>query len=215
MLLEAYRNTRKLNERSALVWVLAKVGGNETAKAFIFTLTEEFKGAKLVGDEGGSLGSEEAVMQTIAGCLGLLATRSDVAWDYLKGATEPTFWQRIVGWNSSTGREIIGLMTASAIQSVGMANRDGVREILQKLKERTPSDIAGPRFARRVFDGDIVQAAFYADLRQEKGDDDFYRWLLDMPRDQFDADGAYGRWTAVKGADWRAWYDARLAAESR
>ena len=212
-LLEAYRRTSKLTERSGLVWVLAHVGSEETAKAFIFTLTQEFKGAKLVADEGGTRGSEAGVMQTIVDCMGLLATRSDTAWEYVKQGTEPSYWQQSVSWTSSTGGEIYGLLAASAIQSVGMANRPDVRQTIDNLKARPPLDVGVPVSMRRVFDGDVMQAAFYADLREEKGDASFYRRLVDAPRDQFDASGDFGRWVAGKGREWDTWYKARLAAE--
>jgi hypothetical protein len=205
-LLAAYQSA-PLSNRTALVWTLAGIGGDETAKAFIHTLREEFAGKQLVADEGGSLGNEEAVMQAIANALGLVASRSEIANNFVRQAIQPTFWQETVKWQSSTGKEINGLLTSSTIQGLGMTDRADIPQLLLQLKDSLPTDTTVPSRLRRSFAGDVVQAEYYLNQRTQLGNAAFYKWFLDLERDTFDADGSYRKWTATSGgAEWKQWY---------
>jgi hypothetical protein len=209
-LLAAYRNTASLPDRTGYIWVLAHVGGDETAKAFIATLSSEFANKRLSADEAPASNNEEPVMQSLAWSMGLLAQRSRVADDFLHLSTEPAFWQGVVKWTSSTGKEVYGLLASSAIQGLGLAGRPEDLGRLERFKTSLPRDVPLPAELRRTFEGDIVQAAFYADMLRQKGSEGLYRWLLDVPSDEYDADGSYGRWEqSTNGAAWNAWYKAQ------
>lgn len=215
-LLKTFRGTTNLTERTALIWVLSRVGGEETAKAFIHTLTEEFKGRTLSAEEAGSGGNEETVMQTIAFCMGFLGSRSKIASDFLVQAKDPSFWEKNIGWTSSTGKEVYGLLASSAIQAIGIMDRQDVADLLQKMKAHPPQDIPLPQNLRRTFEGGVMDAAFYHDMVQERGADGFYRWFLDRSDDVVDPDGSYRRWMATtNGLEWKKWYEQRTAEESK
>jgi hypothetical protein len=209
-LLVIYQNTPLAN-RTALVWALAAVGSNATAKAFIHTLREEFTGKTLVADEGGSHANEEAVMETIVTALGFVASRSDLANDFLHNAIQPEFWQGVATWHSSTGQEIYGLLTSSAVQALGLDERGDISELLQQFRNNPPTDNTVPPHLRRSFAGDVVQAAYYMERRSQIGSPAFHAWFLDHERDVFDADGSYRKWIANgSGASWNQWYQEQI-----
>ena len=206
-LLEAYRKTTSLPERTGLIWVLAGIGGDETAKAFISTLTSEFAGKRLTADQAPASSNEEPIMQLLAYSMGFLAQRSVVAEDFLHQSTDPAFWQGVVKWISPTGQDVYGIMASSAIQALGLTGRPHDLALIERFKTSSPQDVVTSPQLSRTFEGDVVEAAFYADQLRALGNAGGYCWLLDRSADEFDADGAFARWRqTTNGAAWNTWY---------
>jgi hypothetical protein len=207
LLLEAYRKM-DLRERTGIIWVLARIGGEQTVTAFIYTLTEEFKGRTLSGFENRT-NNEVAVMEAISHCMGFLAQREDKAWKFLHESIEPSYWQKAILWKSSMGNDAYGILAGNSIAGLGMSGRTAVPEMLQQLKKSPPVDTTTPPDLRGGFDGAILQAAYYYDLLQLKGKDGFHAWFSGIS-DVFDADGSWARWKATtNGAAWKKWADQR------
>jgi hypothetical protein len=209
LLLDEYVKTERLTDRIGLIWVLAHIGGEQTSTKFIHTLTDEFNGRVLKGDEVHHTENEVGVMETITFCMGFLAQRDDKAWNFLQKAIDPSYWKNSITWRSSMDLEIHGMLTESSIDALGISSRPEVPQLLQSLRQSPPKEVDIPDHLKRGFEGAIMQAAYYYDLLKEKGGVEFNN-RFSRVTDVFDADGSWGRWiTTPNGAEWQKWFDQR------
>lgn len=166
-----YRSRTNLLDRRELTRVLGVVGNEETVRLFVRCLLNEQAG-KSFKEEDTQIGRDpEVVLWTTVTSLGVLASRHDSAFEFLKRAIRPEYWSAAINWQSQFGDSNVGLMTDWAIQALGNTGRAEAREILAGLLRNppTPWPPAGQNKRQRTFEGAIISAAYMLDRIEEVG----------------------------------------------
>jgi len=85
-------------DRYGVTWALGLVGDEQTVDLFARALTNDFQGKTLTGRRSNVLQTEENALEGTIYALGLLGSQYDSAFDFLVGATEPSFWAQHKNW---------------------------------------------------------------------------------------------------------------------
>ncbi len=170
---QCYRSRTNLLDRKDLTRVLCVIGNEETVQLFIRCLLDEQAG-KVFREEDSELGRDpEVVLWSTITSLGVLASRHDSAFNFLKGAIRPEYWSAAINWQSQYGDDNVGLVTNWSIQALGNTGRAEARDILSGLLKNppTPWPPGMPKQKQRTFEGAIFTAAYLLDLIDEVGMD--------------------------------------------
>jgi hypothetical protein len=162
VLLKLYRNARRPAATERLAGVLAVIGNEQVAAVFCEALTNRYAGKRLRDLDAG-------VLFSLPEKLGVLARKSDVAFEFLKQGVERSFWERYSLWRARTVPDTwrMGLLRGSCIRGLGLSGRPAVTELLDQLHERsTNSDFDRGDKVGRAFSG----AAFHYDMILVKGE---------------------------------------------
>jgi len=95
---------------------LAYIGNVEVVTNFMRLLTNNFKGKEITLEE------ETTYLETIE-ALGLLASRYEAAYDFLKKGVTHAFWQTNTFFSSPGGYELPGQLIAASIRGLGYSGR--------------------------------------------------------------------------------------------
>lgn len=172
---KCYRDRTNLLDRLELTRVLGVMGNEETVRLFIRCVLEEQNG-KIFTEQDAQVGrNQELVLWSTVTSLGMLASRSDTAFDFLKRTIRPEYWSAAINWQSHYGDDSVGLMTNWAIQALGNTGRQEARLILTELlrNQPTPWPPGLPRNRQRTFEGAIISAAYMLDRIDELGMENF------------------------------------------
>lgn len=168
---QCYRARTNPLDRMELTRVLAAIGNEETVQLFIHCLNEEQAGKVFKEQEAGIEQDPEFALWSTVTALGVLASKSDMAFEFLKRSVRPEYWNTAINWQSHRGDRSAGLMTDWAIQAVGNTGRREAREILTELLRNppTPWPPSAPEARRRTFRSAIISAAFRLDYIEQYG----------------------------------------------
>lgn len=190
-LLTTYRNSTNLFGRFGIAHALACGGGDESFKMFKYTLEEEFRGKPLSSED-------EGIVLLTARLLGLLAPRSDTAWEYLKAGCFPQYWATIQKWKG-TRLDTDSYLADYCIQGVGSVGTAEARTFLEQLKNRLTRDEA-----RDVY-GAVLSAAGQLDIAEEQGRVKFLDEIFMREPQEYDF---YTKWKmSEKAKPWLEWRD--------
>ena len=172
VLMEWYKHTKQLDRRFAVTIALGYVGNEETVALFKHTLLEEYRGRRLSNKhlEPHGFTEVEVFYQTVIG-LGMLAQKSDSAFEFLKQALAKEFWMTHTTWIPTARADAQGILSASTIQAIGLSGRPEVRELLLRLSGADldyPSEFDGVRSIRDC-SGSVCTAAFYDYVLRTRG----------------------------------------------
>jgi hypothetical protein len=208
-LLRLYRQETNLVRRRAMTLALGFAGEERAVPLFTNTLTGEFRGRRLM-DRGNSTVNEEGVMLTTLEMLGMLAAKSDAAYDFLKRGLDPVFWQQNLKWSTQDTADEYGVLAGRALGSLAYSGRPEIPGLLQKLKDNPMLNTADPRVdLRRTGEGSVVDAAFWYDLTQQRGLD--YIKRICGTEQVFEE---WNRWKETQsGRRWRDWSTQRRAVD--
>lgn len=166
---QCYQSRTNLPDRAELTNVLGKIGNEQTVALFIHCLTEEHAG-RVFNEMDHPFGQgPEMVLFNTAAALGVLSSRFDSAFEFLKQGVRPEFWESTIRWQSEKGPRTAGMMTAFTIDCLGSSGRDEVRVILADLLVHPPSQWPPGDPRGRTFGGAIISGAFWLDYVQEHG----------------------------------------------
>lgn len=116
---ECYRSRTNLVDRAELTTVLGKIGNEQTVAHFIHCLTAEQAG-KVFNEKDHPFGHDpESVLFNPTAALGVLASRYDSAFEFLKQGVRPEFWDATIQWKSEKGPRTVGMMTSDTIEVLG------------------------------------------------------------------------------------------------
>ncbi|MFN0060521.1 MAG: hypothetical protein ACKVX7_18850 [Planctomycetota bacterium] len=188
-ILSAYKSTDDLLTQRGLLWTLSYHGHGAAEQPFESTLRREFKGP--ISRE------EENVMHDHILAIGLLAENSASAFEFLRSAVDPKFWEQNGKWQSPRGEHSIAMCVSYSIHALGASGRAETPQLLEDLRQRD-------RRYLHQFAGDITQAAFYLHLRQTRGPAAFKRGFLGGAVD-CDHDNSFDQWIAGAGNAWFDW----------
>jgi hypothetical protein len=90
--LQEYKRS-DLTVRRSLVWAIGAAQDTNATEALIESLTTEFAGKQLTSGWPGKSDEEVTLIETVK-VLGLLAHKSDKAYQFVLAGTEPSFWER-------------------------------------------------------------------------------------------------------------------------
>jgi hypothetical protein len=182
-------NESELIMRTSYISALAAIGGDASAECLRQTLTADYQQRALSVDES-------IVMAYCMTGMGYVAARSSLAYDFLKEAVSPQYWEKVRTWRQDApasedfeNDRFAGL----AVVGLGQSARPEVPELLERLKlqdQRTRSL------------GSFVDAAFFWDLAQQKGPEAPLKMAL-------------GRSTLTEFLRWRQSENGRKAIEWR
>ena len=173
---DLYKQAPDLSRKRGLTWALSLVGDEETVSLFKEVLQKDYKEKWLSHHE------ENVLVDTVL-AMGLLAAKHDSARSFIQAGTDPSYWKTRKTWSSKRGEYSIDLLVSFSIQAIGISGRsagrdqeagqqnDDVPELLDRFKSKDANYLH--RFA-----GDIVQAAFYHDIRMRRGDEFLRKYLL-------------------------------------
>jgi len=204
LLVKLYRQTTNVLDRLAITWALAYVGDEEVVELFKESLLHQFAGRKLTVGFPDKTDEENVLFDTVR-ALGLLATKYDSAYSFLKQGTDPWFWKANVAWSSNRGRDTVGILTGESIAAMGLSDKPETVNVINGLKSmdlinRTGAD---DRKARN-FAGAVVQAAFYYDVIQRHGMDCFRKNFVGEERGRL-----WEEWkSSDTGKQWQEWYNS-------
>jgi len=186
----------------SIVWALGAAGDTNAVIPFIYSLTNDYRGRRLTSGWPEASNEEQTLFDTVK-VLGVLSRQSDIAYDFVTNGTDPWFWKRTVTWNSTNGRDTVGVLTDSSIQAVGLSGRDDSFKFIEDLKAKDMINRTGDRIeGARNFNGAVVDAAFYNSYIRREGYEKF--------RARFFAAGfmeEFENWTRTdEGKTWQVWY---------
>jgi hypothetical protein len=159
--LPRYEN-QQLTNKLALTIALAWIGDENVVSAFKKTLLERKPDRPL------SLEERNVMLFTIEG-MGLLARRSDSAWEFLNQAIDPRFWKSNASFDLGGGSDQYRWLAVRAISSLGYSGRPEVEVLFQRLKENPfISDGQGGGW---LLDSALIDGIFFNELIQNRGID--------------------------------------------
>jgi len=189
LLFNYYRATTNLAEKCSLNWTLGLIQDEATVKLFMGTLTNDYRG-KVLPDR------EETFLLSTLEVLGLLAARSDSAYEFLKRATEPQFWKPI-GLSRESGSldDVLASKSFAALGLSGRADAAGVFEQARLNHTKLPFECYGG----------LREGAFYLHLTRAhtRPEVDSVLRTLESRLEAFQA----WRANTEEGRKWKAWFD--------
>lgn len=191
-LIQKYREIDAITNKAGLIRLMAYTGGDKVFEAFAHTLTNELAGCALTRDEAGIVGYMPQLM-------GILARRSDLAFEFLKTGMEPDFWRQNISWKTQIEEEQPRVLCGSCLKGLALSGRPGVNEIITSLRSQTESPYV------RTISGSIVTSVFIIDLTEKFGIESFMDGVYTADINVMMK--AFGEWTKTpNGSAWRAWW---------
>ena len=191
-LIQKYREIDAITNKAGLIRLMAYTGGDKVFEVFAHTLTNELAGRALTREEAGIVGYMPQLM-------GILARRSDLAFEFLKTGMEPDFWRQNISWKTQIEEEQPRVLCGSCLKGLALSGRPGVKEIITSLRSQTESPYV------RTISGSIVTSVFIIDLTEKFGIESFMDGVYTADINVMMK--AFGEWTKTpNGSAWRAWW---------
>jgi hypothetical protein len=198
---------KSVAEFRPLVWVLGYQGSSrssessESVRALEALLKVDYHERKLPPE------AERTLMDAIL-ALGFAAARNENASELVRSGTEPEFWKKVRKWRSDRsdaaktdrGDFSNDVFVRYSIQAVGISGRADSRSFLEGLRSKKSA-----RYLH-LFAGDIVQAEFYAYLRNDrKGPNDSSSRLWKYVLSPDEENTEFAKWVAREGHEQVVW----------
>lgn len=166
------------SNRTAIVSILAAIGGDQSAKRLISMTTDEFTGQVLAE-------ADRVAMVNTAFALGAISIRSPIAKNFLLTAASESFWSQNRSWyvnlqNPESETYMDLWLARTCLKAIGSGGHEETHEIVQRILNQ-------PIGEQQKWADSIVDAMFYLDRSKtrngphlpESGEDvvtDFIRW---------------------------------------
>lgn len=166
------------SNRTAIVSILAAIGGDQSAKRLILMATDEFTGQVLAE-------ADRVAMVNTAFALGAISIRSPIAKNFLLTAASESFWSQNRSWyvnlqNPESETYMDLWLARTCLKAIGSGGHEETHEIVQRILNL-------PIGEQQKWADSIVDAMFYLDRSKnrngphlpESGEDvvtDFIRW---------------------------------------
>jgi len=156
---------------------------------------------------GEVLSSEETVaISGMLTALGFRARSDPGAFDYLKNACNPHYWDGIVQWVPEKRTLASAIMTQSAIRAVGLSGRPEAIAWLREMKNFPLNAYSKDLADQQHFEGAVVTAAYYWFRTVDLGPDEQAKMFIES-RSSID-DLIHWRNTE-QGKEWAEWLNQR------
>ncbi len=151
-LIERYRSTPSASAKAGIAKALAHQGDDRVVALFWNTLTKEFAGRRF--QEGKQDTYEWSNVAHLVSLLGLLAPRSEKAYDFLTNGVQPSFWQTNVTW-SVHRQPATDYLVKESIIGLATSARDDAWHVVLNLKAKADAAYL------KTYAGAITDAAFF------------------------------------------------------
>lgn len=206
-LLQAYQLKTNLYDRIAITWALGFVGGDATVPVFKRALTDEFSRRRLDPGIPGRITREVLVLRQTVSALGLIAERSNAAFDFLKQGADPAFWKREAHWQLDVSSEDeYRILAGKCIAAIGMSGRKEAPEFFESLARTMKPPVMMRWPYERTLNDDVVNGAYYYATVRDEGRQVLISRLLGDETDVFEALKPQVNWAATpEGKKWAEW----------
>jgi len=184
-LIERYRRTPSASAKAGIAKALAHQGDDRVVALFWNTLTKEFAGRRFQESKQDTY--EWSNVAHLVSLHGLLARRSEKAYDVLENGVQPSFWQTNVTWSIHNGQSPTHYLVGESINGLATCARDDAWQVILNLKTKSDSAYL------KAYSSAIVDAAYlhYSltnhGIVADTGDDiltAFIAWENDTPDGQ-------------------------------
>lgn len=156
LLIQKYREIDAFTNKPGLIRLMAYTGGDKVFELFAHTLTNELAGRTLTRTDG-------AIVGNIPQLIGILARKSDQAFEFLKAGMQPAFWKQNATWKTQTGSDLPRILAENCLSGLALSGRKEGGEIINGLRNGTSNP-----YVREICSG-AVDAAFKLDLITQYG----------------------------------------------
>jgi len=150
LLIRKYREIDAFTNKPGLIRLMAYTGGDKVFELFAHTLTNELAGRTLTRTDG-------AIVGNIPQLIGILARKSDPAFEFLQAGLQPAFWQPNATWKTQTGSDLSRILIGACIKGLALSGRNEGKEIVYGFRTQ------GANSYLRAIDGSVVDSAFMLD----------------------------------------------------
>ena len=141
--LVALHASSEVRDKTALTWALAFVGDPDAVVKLMGFLTNK------VGKAALSQADEDLRIATVE-ALGLLATRYEAPFLFLKKGADPEYWKDRNFWISPRGSEGARLLALASVRALGLSGRPEARLELLSLRKKLEEDRETSKTAGRL-----------------------------------------------------------------
>ena len=194
-LIERCRGDLNPTNVAGLFTVLAYHGSNAAFDFLADTLTNRFRGKRLVS-------KEESVLLHLPIEVGLLARWNDQAFDFLCQGLKTDFWREHLVWLSDDRGNAIATLVAMTLRGVGTSGRT---EAAGVLNEQRKLDSVVMHLGLQ---GALIDAAFWLRLALDE-EEQFYRGESLETGEQMMRRFSAWRAQTAEGQEWSRWASAR------
>jgi hypothetical protein len=156
LLIQKYREISGLTNKSGLINLMAYTGGDKVFELFANTLTNALAGRTLTR-------ADEAIVGYMPQLIGILARKSDPAFEFLKAGLQPAFWQKNATWKTQTGSDQPRILIGACINGLALSGRKEGKEIVYGFRT------LGANPYLRAIDGSVVDSVFMLDSIDQNG----------------------------------------------
>ena len=191
LLIQKYREIDAFTNKPGLIRLMAYTGGDKVFELFAHTLTNELAGRTLTRTDG-------AIVGNIPQLIGILARKSDPAFEFLKAGMQPAFWKQNATWKTQTGSDLPRILAENCLSGLALSGRKEGGEIINGLRNGTSNP-----YVREICSG-AVDAAFKLDLITQYGIAGF---LDNVANGDINVTmKAFETWLkTTNGMSWRSW----------